>query len=400
MGAFIAKAKANFEADDFFSYTTVKLVVIKDRRLGIIHYVLQFAIFIYIVVYTILYEQRYLKLEAPYGSVRATIQEPPSWPTSLTPSSNLPYCNQSDLPYQWAGNKYDCAYITGTDLTFPPGTADTLLIGTRLKYTYYSTPPSHCDPYLPPTSPECAPTANRNLEHRYYIAGIEDYTLYMEHAVFGRLNELVLSNVDCEGSIIFHSSHPAVKFNDKTRTGDTVPLSTLLTASDIKLDDPSGLGKSFRYDGALIVVVVTYTNDITNPNKLKYTYEFFNIPKQDVVAKQPISATPEGNIQKNWNGVRFVFMIVGSIGVFDFPTLLTSLVAGTVLLSVATTVVDMLMQHIMPDKKYYSDHKFEETCQMTKFRKERENSSKALTPNERPLLAEDYGADDHYMQHM
>ena len=79
MGSRCAKFISNFDANEVFSYvlsvlclclvylftfvcrySTVKFVVIKDKRLGIIHHVLQAGIFVYILLYTILYEQRYL----------------------------------------------------------------------------------------------------------------------------------------------------------------------------------------------------------------------------------------------------------------------------------------------------------------------------------------------------
>eukprot|EP00026_Physarum_polycephalum_P013184 Phypoly_transcript_13561.p1 GENE.Phypoly_transcript_13561~~Phypoly_transcript_13561.p1 ORF type:complete len:111 (+),score=13.18 Phypoly_transcript_13561:633-965(+) len=64
-------------------------------------------------------------------------------------------------------------------------------------------------------------------------------------------------------------------------------------------------------------------------------------------------------MQRNWYGVRFVFLVVGQIGVFDFPTLLTSLVNGMVLIKLATVMVDMLILYIMPEKQEYTKHKFE-----------------------------------------
>lgn len=41
------------------------------------------------------------------------------------------------------------------------------------------------------------------------------------------------------------------------------------------------------------------------------------------------------------------------VGKFDFPSLLTALVNGVVLVKVAATVVDLLLLHIMPDKALY-----------------------------------------------
>jgi len=43
----------------------------------------------------------------------------------------------------------------------------------------------------------------------------------------------------------------------------------------------------------------------------------------------------------------------GTIGVFDFPTLLTSIVNGLVLLKVASVIVDLMLLYVMPEKSLY-----------------------------------------------
>eukprot|EP00026_Physarum_polycephalum_P006133 Phypoly_transcript_06174.p1 GENE.Phypoly_transcript_06174~~Phypoly_transcript_06174.p1 ORF type:complete len:376 (+),score=27.30 Phypoly_transcript_06174:74-1201(+) len=351
MGSLWEKVKG-LDYNNVFSYSTVKFVVIKDKRLGLIHHILQFAIFVYIVLYNILYEQRYLLFEPPYGNIRATLREPPDW----TDASTLPYCHQNQSSYNGFPN-YDCAYITGIDLPYPAAQENALLVTTRIKDTYYAIPPNCSQQTNPATSFRCRPGKNITNLQRYYIADIEEYTIFMEHAIFGHLTDLVVSNADCNGKMLFRNgSKNAIIFKPDNRTGDILPISTLLDAANIKsLDAPSGLGSSYRYDGVLIVVVITYKNYITQPMKLHYTYQFYEIPKQDVVNQEPSTQVSENStMQRNWYGVRFVFLVVGQIGVFDFPTLLTSLVNGMVLIKLATVMVDMLILYIMPEKQEYT----------------------------------------------
>jgi len=201
----------------------------------------------------------------------------------------------------------------------------------------------------------------------------------MEHAIFGRLNHIVVANGECEGKLIFRNgTKNTINIPPSNRTGDIFPISTMLNAANINsLNDPSGSGSSFRYDGALIVVVITYTNYVAKPSKLHYTYKLYEIPKQDVVSFQPSQQeSVNATVQRNWYGIRFVFLVVGQIGVFDFPTLLTSLVNGTVLIKLATVMVDMLILYIMPEKQHYSKHKFETADAMQKqAEKERSTTS-------------------------
>jgi len=48
----------SINANDFFAYTTPKLVRIHDKRLGILNYVLMAGILIYVVVYNIVYSNQ------------------------------------------------------------------------------------------------------------------------------------------------------------------------------------------------------------------------------------------------------------------------------------------------------------------------------------------------------
>jgi len=357
MGGLGSKVKA-LDFDEILSYTTVKYVKIKDKKVGLIHHSLEFVIFLYIVLYTIIYEQRYLKSETPYGSIRSTIREPLEW----TPAHTLPYCLQNQTKYENFTN-YNCTYMRGSDVVYPPGQIDSIFVSTRVKDTFY-TLPSNCTGDEDMFSLECAPPKTPSKTLRYYIAGIDDYTIYMEHAIFGRENQILVSNFECEGKLILRNTSKAkgsFEFHDPTRTGDILPIKSLLEAATVpSLDAPSGLGGSYRYDGVLLVAVVTYTNYVTRPSKFHYTYELFSIPKQDVVSMQPTEAVRDGlTMQRNWYGVRILFLVVGSIGAFDFPTLLTSLVSGLVLIKLATVAVDMMLLYILPDKRMYTKHKFE-----------------------------------------
>lgn len=350
----------NLDLDELFSYQTVKYVTIKERKLGIIHHTLQIVIFAYIVLYTIIYQQRYLLLEVPYGSIRATVEQPQ---TGWTPANTLPYCYQNQTEYNYSSTlsftNYNCTYMRGTDITYPPGQIDSIFVSTRFKDTYYNISANCTDPESA-VNIECAPPETPSRTSRFFIAGIEQYTLYMEHAIFGRQNEILVANFDCDGKFLLRNgSKNDIPFN-YARTGDILPMQTIINGAGIAgLDEPSGLGSSYRYDGLLLVAVITYTNYVTEPKKFKYTYQLYSMPKQDVISMQPSQDVPGGTMQRNWYGVRIIFMVVGSIGYFDFPTLLTSLVNGLVLIKVATVVVDMMLLYILPDKRIYTRHKFE-----------------------------------------
>lgn len=60
--------KEVFSLDNILSYTTTKVVVIRDRRLGFIHRLIQLLILAYIVGYVFIYKKQYLIFETSTGS--------------------------------------------------------------------------------------------------------------------------------------------------------------------------------------------------------------------------------------------------------------------------------------------------------------------------------------------
>lgn len=369
------KIKA-IDPDDALSYDTIKLVKIRDRRLGIMHHLLQLGIFVYIIVYTIIVQQRYLKLEIPYGTIRATAQEPDTWQSADT----LPYCAQYQAKLNNRTN-YNCTYLLGLDLTYPPALMDSILVATRIKDTFYPVANPNCSTSSLPVTLDCAPNMNAGVATRYYTADIENYTLYFEHAIFGHQNNIATTNANLKGEFTYQTGYTEHLPSDPTLR-DYFTLSQIIDAAGKPdLDVASGLTGStgsLRYDGLLIITTVEYSNRVSNPKELKYDYKFYTIPDVNVISQEPTKPVAGGLSQRSWYGVRLVFLVIGSIGKFDFPTLLTSLVNGLVLVKVATTIVDLLILYIMPDKNIYKRHKFEVTEDFSDLRQQSKSELKPM----------------------
>jgi hypothetical protein len=62
----------------------------------------------------------------------------------------------------------------------------------------------------------------------------------------------------------------------------------------------------------------------------------------------------------NRHGIRLVFRQIGEIGIFNTQILLVNLVTAMGLIAVATTVVDLLMLNILPQKERYASAKTQE----------------------------------------
>jgi len=63
----------------------------------------------------------------------------------------------------------------------------------------------------------------------------------------------------------------------------------------------------------------------------------------------------------NRHGVRLIFETEGTVGTFDFQTLLINLIAGAALVSLATVAVDLIALYVLPQKTTYREYMLEET---------------------------------------
>eukprot|EP00694_Reclinomonas_americana_P001541 EC786072.1.p1 GENE.EC786072.1~~EC786072.1.p1 ORF type:complete len:125 (+),score=16.38 EC786072.1:33-407(+) len=105
------------DPDDVFSYSTLKLVNIRDHRLGCVHYVALVFIFIYVVVYNGVVKRGYLAVETPDGGIELNISRPSDPPL---PPTEYPYWSASPDPYIPGIQKYPWIYWGKTDIVRPP----------------------------------------------------------------------------------------------------------------------------------------------------------------------------------------------------------------------------------------------------------------------------------------
>jgi hypothetical protein len=245
---------------------------------------------------------------------------------------------------------------------------DSILISTRVKDTIFPADNStaNCSNVLFTTNSNCVPSRNISYSTRYYTDDIESYTIYIEHSVYVRMNQASYTNTALKGKLLYSDgSGREVIFDDPTREGDIFTIQTLIDAAGVpSLDVASGLvddTASLRYDGLALVCVVDYSNSASHPTDLSYTYTLFVIRGVNVISQEPSTAVPDGVLQRSWYGVRVTFVISGTLGKFDFPTLLTSVVSGLVLVKIATTIVDLLLTYALPERIEYRKHKYEVT---------------------------------------
>ncbi|KAH8057951.1 ATP P2X receptor [Aureococcus anophagefferens] len=205
------------DVDDVFSYSTIKYVQIRDRRLGLTKLL-------------------------------------------LTLASSLPY----------AGNKRTCEFYEqiGAQQTMD----SSLLVSTRITTLEQRLV---CNAtHGPATCPQVYAVAS---ERTNYVMAAERFTVLIDHSVLatsirhlqgtssalsGRLY-VKKSHALCEaygGSVETKTAPCYIRPNTTSRGLDFFSLDVLLRADDVSLDDVSYDGKTYRETGASLIFEITYQN--------------------------------------------------------------------------------------------------------------------------------------------
>ncbi|KAJ3369595.1 cytochrome c oxidase subunit 1 [Allomyces arbusculus] len=361
--------------DEVLAYQTFK---VRDRRLGFIHKALVATILGYIVS-TIITKQLYLSKENVIGgSVRTTLQRPPVAVTQQ------PYC---------ATVKGGCLYWSAEQVMPRPEEAG-MFLATRASVTTATTASnrSDCD-WQTPTSADCAPLFLPNATIDYYPLGVENFTIMVEHTVRGFQTAISKRNGDLVGTF-YNNGVPwrtylpsdldnedmTVAAEQANRTGTQAVVRPKNVAGDIfsvgELLEAAGVpsldalsqapgakpNETLRYGGIVIVVEINYQNKLLNPSKLLYSYRASVITGAE--SKEiHLRATPDNTNVRSFNlhGIRVKFVQAGAIGQFELISLLTNMVASLALLRLAVIFVEVLMLHVLPERKAYHEYKYQVT---------------------------------------
>eukprot|EP01087_Luapelamoeba_hula_P017841 TRINITY_DN5664_c0_g1_i2.p1 TRINITY_DN5664_c0_g1~~TRINITY_DN5664_c0_g1_i2.p1 ORF type:complete len:404 (-),score=39.29 TRINITY_DN5664_c0_g1_i2:122-1333(-) len=357
----------DFSFNKALSYSTVKIVQIHDWRLGLLHWFFMFCVLAYIAGFVVVYQQRYLLLEAPVGSIRTSLMSTQSR-GSLPPAANtLPYCTQAQPSYKGFPNKL-CSYFDEALVLFPQAQADTMFITTRVKIAQQTT--GGCE-FIDNTC-KYHVVANTSLDT--YIADIENFTILIDHSMYVEKLGIEADSFDISG--LLFNNHGNEMHIDRNKSIDVIgqkdsydilTVGLLLEAAGIKsLDDPSFSNKSetLREDGLILLLFITYSNTYTyNTNNIRYEYTVKAVSRAKFKAVQPVF-TKHYIDRVIWDrhGIRVVFVQTGMLGKFDFQTLLLSFVSGLGLVALSTLIVDLIALRLLPStSRRYRKYKYEDT---------------------------------------
>ncbi|KAK5578685.1 hypothetical protein RB653_008358 [Dictyostelium firmibasis] len=348
----------NIDWDSLFSYSTIKIVRIRDKRLGILHFAFLIGIILYIIVGTIFLQKKYLALESPIGSIRTSLQSP-----SVKPS-NLPYClnNGSDTSYEGYPNK-PCQYWDEYLVLYPPSEESSMFITTRCTQETQSTV-NGCNL----SEPSCVYNTTSSAD--FYIANVENFTILLDHTLSAPTLGIQYNAIQLEGQLLDSDGNP-MSLPPPNIVGvkgspDIMSLQGILTAAGVESLDSEGLAnksRTIRDDGILILCFITYSNTYTyNTGNYQYTYQFKLVQNTKFKIVEPVfTKDVEDRYIFDRHGVRIIFIQTGQLGQFDFQTMLLTFVSGIGLVTAASLVVDIIATRIMPQRSKYQELKFQDS---------------------------------------
>lgn len=244
-------------------------------------------------------------------------------------------------------------------------------------------------------SPECAnlsyPTCNYTNQgptSYYFVPDLEFFTLYIDHTmsvVEFNLNrtasQMSGTLVDLEGNKLDpcapyarkgwvcppqRPNAPGVAVGD-VATLDIVPLATILEAAGIMdMDQVAGttpdlVNQTMRNAGIILVMSLTYDNYHSfHEDDITYKYSVNQIPNAEYKGEQVFPGAGIDDYTRtifDRHGLRIVVRQSGTVGHWDIPTLLVSLVTSLGLLAVAASVVNFLAFGVFPMKYIYNQYR-------------------------------------------
>jgi len=204
------------DLDEVFAYQTPKIVILKDRKLGFIAISLKVLIFVYIFLWTILFQGTHLSVADVDGVNRLSVRNPTrhmcdsfrvGCRANYTPFTELPYCLESNKTLKGAGKKLTCQAWDSVEVVQPAESG--ILLPTRVRKfeQVRGCEPSAdngwiCDgaPYenLAEDGTEQTEEGEAVPLYHAYVADIEHFTLLIDHS-FRRYGGMQADDMEMPG---------------------------------------------------------------------------------------------------------------------------------------------------------------------------------------------------------
>ena len=315
------------------------------------------------------------------GTVRLQLQSP----DAKFYRADRPYCGDSGYFPGSGGRpagKHPCIFWDQYDAVYPPVESTATFLTTRVSRTVSQRPASCAEMQFANCS--YTPVAPKTA---YFISDPTFFTLFIDHTMNVPTLQLSASATSMHGALTGGKGRvgneagldpcapyndwgfecpPFISLGDPGRT-DIITIASLLRAagtnlSDFASADPANslYNETKRYAGVVLLVSIEYDNFFSyDPEDIRYTYAVSEVVNTEFKVQQVIPEPGDDNRTRTLldrHGVRLLVQQTGTIGKFDFSTLLVQLVSSLGLLAVATAVVNAVAFNVLPMKHIYKQY--------------------------------------------
>ena len=392
------------------AYETAKVVAIRDKRLASLRYLFVVVISAYVIVFELLGSGGFLQKSSTVGVVRFSLQHPtisdcdPSNRHCLNdfaPLNQLQYCQQYGPNTSYAGSVFPCEIYESINAQIV--SEKSIAVITRASVTNQTLV---CEA----DAMSCPRTyRDQSAEHTFYTAESERFTILFDHAVTASQicsGHSQHSHYSCSAESSKYSGRLLSKdselcrlehqegrsyagYRGKQETGtspcyiepsttsdsqDYFTLDSLLKASGVDIDDCNGASsdnmnntgtcQTYRDTGATLLLNIFWTDFAPYKGLVEPAYYYIPQLIAGSSFKQYVPFYDSYRSQRtllNAHGIKIAVLLGGEFHKFDMLSFLITITTAVGLLAVATTIVDLLMLYVLPEKERYQEAKYEST---------------------------------------
>jgi len=343
--------------NDMLSYRATKHVYIRDPVMGTLQCFLYFVILAYLIGWRLIWERGYLLTEPVTAIVQTHVTA-----GEVRQSSVYKYCQGSSLDFT-GGRKLQCTTGPAGWVAAPSNGGNEVFVATRVIEGQADKFVINPDEFTVSITWEVqALNHYKKADDSGWSKGLPDVTTRL----LGHDGQVVLDGV--------------------TRSGryDNIPIWKLLYAAGIagldnQHDGSSSSEDTYRQLGVVLVITIDCLMDVLGAVK-SCDYRAKKLAKTEaqarVVSDMRIASSDKG--VQDRRGVKIVVHATGTMGRFDFNTLMLSICIALAVIQVFSIIIDFLMTYLLPYKGIYALHMREESVDFQDLRQKSPYAQRAV----------------------
>uniref|UniRef100_A0A674IB98 P2X purinoceptor n=1 Tax=Terrapene triunguis TaxID=2587831 RepID=A0A674IB98_9SAUR len=343
MGLKLGEKAASF----FFEYDTPRMVLVRNKKVGLIFRLIQLVVLGYIIGWVFLYEKGYQSQDGIISSVSVKLK-------------GLTVTNISGIgPHVWDVADYvfppqgDSSFVVMTNVIITPGQKQDICIMTG-KCVDFNSNNKTCEIFG-----WCPVEEDDQIPDPPLLLEAEKFTLFIKNSITFPTFKVSRRNL-VEGITTSYLKKCTYHKNKD-------PLCPVFELGYIVKES----GQNFRalaFKGGVVGITIDWDCDLDWPvTYCKPVYQFHGLYNDDNNVSPGFNFRYAKYYRENGTnyrtlykvfGIRFDILVNGKAGKFDIIPTMTTIGSGIGIFGVASIVCDLLLLHFLPRRDYYKQRKF------------------------------------------